>query len=160
MTWGGKKSRNKIILCTIPTNRFPPFGRLACKTFPQHLGETKNKKDSHQKRQKASCTSQQIIFLTGPSSREQFNQDLSVVSLVHSGWDFYWFLKSQSTEPERFRPVVDDHLCLGVFFFRFRLKKQQHLWTEVDIKPTCGWKEASDEAKERTNMSGLLKLVC
>lgn len=86
-----EEKQKKIILCKIPTKRFPVW-TTGLQNIPTHLGGGKQKKrrkklkkDSHQKTQ-ASCTSQQTIFLTGPS-REQFNHDLSVVSLFYSEWD-------------------------------------------------------------------------
>lgn len=122
------------------------FGRLACNIISKHLVEGQKKKkeenlrkDSHQKTQ-ASCTSQQTIFNW---SLQKTIQSRSFSCLPLSFWTGpYWFWVitiNWAGHLERFRPVVDDHLCLGVFFFRFRLKKQQHLQTETDIEPICRW---------------------
>lgn len=151
------KNKNKVILCTIPTKKVPRLDDWPAKQShrSRKKGEkmTKRKtykKDSHHKTW-ASCTSQQTIF-NGSLQRTFQSRSLLSPSFTLNGT----LLISEITinwagHLERFKPVVDDHLCLGVFFFRFRLKKQQHLQTETDIKPTCRWeKRLQMKQKERT----------
>lgn len=103
VSWGGKKTKTQQKTSAKFQQKGSPLGRLACKTFPHILEEEKKRKrektekDSHQKTQ-ASCTSQQTI---SNWSLQRTVQSRSFSCLPLLFWmGPYWFLKSQSTEPD------------------------------------------------------------
>lgn len=99
-------------------------------------------------------------LLTRPITLNSFDIFQSSAFFIWTGP--YWFMSSQSTGPDtwsgsgRWRK---DHLCLGVFFFRFRLKKQQHLRTEEDIKPRRRWWSKGKNKHEQTAYISMLNIT-
>lgn len=148
----------KIILCKIPSERFfSPFGWLTCNTTRHSLTEgwraKKKKKDNNKKKKshkktQASCTSQQTVFklvqktennsikISQMTPSSILNGTLLISNKITIDW---------AKQLERFRLVLRDHFCRGVFFFRFRLKKQQHLQKDVDVKWARGWEKHEKE---------------
>lgn len=135
---------------------FSPFGWLTCNTTRHSLTEgwrakkkkkDNNKKKSHKKTQ-ASCTSQQTVFklvqktennsikISQMTPSSILNGTLLISNKITIDW---------AKQLERFRLVLRDHFCRGVFFFRFRLKKQQHLQKDVDVKWARGWEKHEKE---------------
>lgn len=117
----------------------------------EEKGQKKNK--SHKKTQ-ASCTSQQTVFklvqktennsikISQMTPSSILNGTLLISNKITIDW---------AEQLERFRLVLRDHFCRGVFFFRFRLKKQQHLQKDVDVKWARGWeKHQMKHEKEQT----------
>lgn len=108
---------------------------------------TTKKKKSHKKTQ-ASCTSQQTVFklvqktennsikISQMTPSSILNGTLLISNKITIDW---------AKQLERFRLVLRDHFCRGVFFFRFRLKKQQHLQKDVDVKWARGWEKHEKE---------------
>lgn len=123
------------------------FGRLACKTFPYILEKGKKMKKWLPSKDKC-VVHLNNPFFTGPS-RGQFNQDL--LDLID-----FWNDNQLSRSLGTFRPMVDDHLCLCVFFFRFRLKKQQHLQTDTGIKSICSWEKPQVKQKKEQTWANCL----
>lgn len=147
----------KIILCKIPSERFFPHLADWPATQPgtawqrgggrRRRKKTTTKKKSHKKTQ-ASCTSQQTVFklvqktennsikISQMTPSSILNGTLLISNKITIDW---------AKQLERFRLVLRDHFCRGVFFFRFRLKKQQHLQKDVDVKWARGWEKHEKE---------------
>lgn len=136
---------------------FSPFGWLTCNTTRHSLTEgwraKKKKKDNNKKKKshkktQASCTSQQTVFklvqktennsikISQMTPSSILNGTLLISNKITIDW---------AKQLERFRLVLRDHFCRGVFFFRFRLKKQQHLQKDVDVKWARGWEKHEKE---------------
>ena len=141
-SWGGKKTEDY----PQRSNERFPWWPTGLQNIPTHLGggeqKLKNKKKFKNRtpiKTQASCTFQTILnwsLRRTTQSRSSSRLPLSfgtgpcLISEITINW---------AGHLECFRPVADDHLCLCVFFFRFRLKKQQHLGTETDVQWTRTW---------------------
>lgn len=147
----------KIILCKIPSERF--FPHLA--DWPATQPGTAWQRGGGRRRRKKTTTKKNptrrhkhLVHLSKPflnlSKKRRTIQSRSLRWLPLLFWTGpYWFrIKSQidwAKQLERFRLVLRDHFCRGVFFFRFRLKKQQHLQKDVDVKWARGWEKHEKE---------------
>lgn len=130
-----RKKRKRLSAAKFQQQGFS-FG-LACNIISKHLrGGKKQEKLKKNKglpsKHKASCTSQHHFKLVPPENNPvQISRSsasfCSEGDLIDFGNHNQW--------GRTLRAGVDDHLCLGVFFFRFRLKKQQHLQRETDMNP-------------------------
>lgn len=127
----------KIILCKKSNKKGSPVRAACLRNISTRLrGRKKTKrKRTPKKKTRASRTFQQIIrgffFVFIRGSLQKTIQSRSFRLSPEFILNVALWISETTKSRTRLGPVADDHLCLAVFFFRFRLKKQQHLQTET-----------------------------
>lgn len=136
---------------------FSPFGWLTCNTTRHSLTEgwrAKKKKKDNNKKKNPTRRHKHLVHLSKPFLKlvqKTENNSIKISQMTPSSILNGTLLISNkitidwAKQLERFRLVLRDHFCRGVFFFRFRLKKQQHLQKDVDVKWARGWEKHEKE---------------
>ncbi len=157
---GEEKTKTKQDYPLKNSNKRFPVWTTGLQNIPTHLGGGKKKEKKKNEKGLPSKDTSVLYISTNRFLVPPEDNSIKIFQLSPSFILNWTLLISEITinwagHLERFRPVVEDHLCLGVFFFRFRLKKQQHLQTETDIKLVCRWerlqmKQKKEEKKKKT----------
>lgn len=132
-----------------PTLDWPATSLPCVRDGPKRRCFEKRKMDSHVKRKKKKKKKpkpRSILNISTPGQKWSLQKSTQsrplTHSLTHSPARLVLLLKGAVVDfgkkitingAGHSEPLADHHLCLGVFFFRFRLKKQQHLQGDAEV---------------------------